>query len=78
MSDDCMKSNVSALAISSRVHPDGILEAARNAKLKRVVIMGYDENGHFYCKGSESFAQTIFLLRNAEHELFAAMDHDEG
>lgn len=67
-------SNVAVLPVSDRVHPDGILESARNAELKKVVVIGWTEEGRFFVSGSESLERTIFMLRNAEHELFKDMD----
>lgn len=71
-------SNIAILPVSTTVHPDAILEAARNAKLKKVVVLGWDQDGRFFFSGSESREITVFLLRNAEHELFTTMDAEEA
>lgn len=71
-------SNVSVLAVAERVHPDGVLEAARGMNLKRCIVIGWTKEGRFFCSGSESRENTIYMLRNAEHELFRQMDEDEG
>lgn len=70
-------SNVATLNVGSRIHPAGVLEAARSKDLKKVIVVGWTQEGHFYFNGSESIEQTIYLLRNAEHELFKEMDADE-
>ena len=71
-------SNIAILPVTARRNPDAIIEAARNAKLKRVIIVGWDQDGSFFCEASESMSDTIFMLRNAEHELFKMMDAEEG
>jgi hypothetical protein len=65
---------VSILPVGERLHPDGVIETARAANLKRVVIVGWDDRKQFFYVGSESIEQTIYMLRNAEHELFKEMD----
>lgn len=71
-------SEVFCLPVSDRIHPDGIIENARGANLKRVVIIGWDQDGNLFFSGSESLETTIYMLRNAEHELFRYMDREEG
>lgn len=71
------KSNVICLSVGDKIHPDGILEAARNAHLGKVIVIGWTESGDFYVAGSETIEQTIFLMRNAEYELFSGMGGDE-
>lgn len=71
-------SNIKILPIGDRIHPDALLEAARNASLKKVVILGWTEDGRFYNAGSENIESTIYLLRNSEHELFKMMDENEA
>lgn len=66
------------LPVGDRVNPDGIIEAARNARLQRVVIVGWDQDGKMFFSGSESLETTIYMLRNAEHELFRYMDREEA
>lgn len=62
-------SKVAVLPTARTVSADAILEAARSAGLKKVVIVGWDEDGDFFFSGSESIETTVYLLRAAEHKL---------
>ncbi|HVZ18507.1 MAG TPA: hypothetical protein VG897_15415 [Terriglobales bacterium] len=73
-----MNGNVAVLPVGKRLHPAGVIESARSSNLKRVFIIGWDEDGKFFFSGSESIETTIYMLRNAEHELFQAMERAEA
>ena len=72
------KNNIAFMPRSERIHPDAILQMARGAGLKNVIVIGWTEDGGFYYSGSEPIEQTIYMMRNAEFELFCSMGEDEA
>ncbi|MGD9724501.1 MAG: hypothetical protein AB7U76_24950 [Pirellulales bacterium] len=70
-------SKVAVLPTAKTVSADAILEAAREAHLKRVVIVGWDKDGDFFFSGSESIETTVFLLRSAEHNMMKYLDEED-
>ena len=70
--------DVVALGSGAQTHPDAVSEGARAEELKKVVVIGWRPDGSFYFSGSEAIDMTIFLMRNAEYELFKFMDRTEG
>ena len=52
------------------VNPDALLEAAKNADLESVVILGWDANGDLYFGSSCSKLREIsWLMENGQVEL---------
>jgi len=44
------------------VHPDKVLEAAVDAKLKEVMVLGWDQDGVFYIASSEGYTPDLITL----------------
>lgn len=57
------------MALTETIHPDVVLSAAQDAKLRSVIVIGIDANGKPYRAASEGNAETIIdMLEEAtEH-----------
>ena len=70
MGSDVTKNSIRILPVPGPVNPDAILEAAKNADLTEVVVIGWDENGGMFFSSSATKLKEIdWLLSNAKIEL---------
>lgn len=73
-----MSAKIYGLPTAPTNHPAAIIEMAKEADLKAVVVIGWMQDGSMFFSGSEAISNTIYMMRNAEFELFQFMAKDEG
>ena len=76
------KNNIRILPTSGEVHPDAILEAAKNVDLDKVVVLGWDKDGDLFFSSSCGLLRDIdWLLGNGKDALWNMMrnqNRDDG